>query len=169
MSGSNHDFDPISSMNSHRSEIYAVLLALLFLHEYCRYFMLPLSSQVKYFCDNLEVVNKMKQLILDKQYYDKYIKTTDHDAVHLLKKYLPRHFIINHVRSHQDKRKKKCNLTTAERINIAVYELVGSTSSRPINSHINTPFALYLDGIYLPNNYRNKIRSTSGASEARDF
>ena len=66
MSGSNHDLDPISSMNSHRSEIYAVLLALLFLHEYCRYFMLPLSSQVKYFCDNLEVVNKIKQLILDK-------------------------------------------------------------------------------------------------------
>ena len=65
ISGSNPDFGPISSMNSHRSEVYAVLSALLFLHEYCRYFMLPLSSQIKYFCDNLEVVNKMKRLILD--------------------------------------------------------------------------------------------------------
>ena len=100
MSGLNPDFGPISLMISYRSEIDAVLSALLFLHEYCRYFMLPLSSQVKHFCDNLEVVNKMKQLILDKQYYDKYIKTTDHDAVHLLKKSLPRHFTINHVRSH---------------------------------------------------------------------
>ena len=32
MSGSNPDFGPISSMNSHRSEIYAVHSALLFLH-----------------------------------------------------------------------------------------------------------------------------------------
>ena len=111
----------------------------------------------------------MKQLIKDEQYYDEYIKTVDHDAVHLLKKYLSHHITINHVRSHQDKRKKKCNLTTAERLNIADDELVGYTSSRPINSHINTPFALYLDGIYLPNRYRNKIRSTSGASEVRAF
>ena len=111
----------------------------------------------------------MKQLIKDEQYYDEYIKTASHDAVHLLKKYLPRHFTTNHVRSYQDKRKKKYNLTTAERLNIMADELVRSTSSRPINSHINTPFALYLDGIYLYNHYRNKIRSTSGASEARDF
>ena len=52
-SGSNPDFGSIISMNSHRSEIYVVLSAILFLHEYCRYFMLPLSSPVKYFCDNL--------------------------------------------------------------------------------------------------------------------
>ena len=87
-------------MNSHYSEIYGVLSALLFFHEYCRYFMIPLSSQVKYFCDNLEVVNKIKNLITDEQYYDEYIKTADHDAVHLLTYYIPRQFTINHVRSH---------------------------------------------------------------------
>ena len=106
---------------------------------------------------------------MNEQNYDEYIKTADHDAVHLLKKYLPRHVTINHVRSHQDTRKKKCNLTTAEKLNIAADELVGSTLSRPINSYINTPFSLYLDSIYLFNHCRNKIRSTSGASEARDF
>ena len=111
----------------------------------------------------------MKQLIKDEQYYDEYIKTADHDAIYLLKQYLPRQFIINHVRSHQDKWKNKYQLTTAERVNIAADKLVGSTSSKPINSHIDTPFALYLDGIYLPNHYRNKIRSSSGAREARDF
>ena len=131
--------------------------------------MIPLSSHIKYFCDNLEVVNKMKKLIKDAQYYDEYIKTADHDAVHLLKRYLPRQFTINHIRSHQDKRKEKSQLTTAERLNIVADELVGSTSSRPINSHINTPFALYLDRIYLPNHYRNKIRSSSGTREAREF
>lgn len=61
--GSDPDFGPITSMNSHRSEIYGVLSAILFLHEYCRYFMISLSSNVKDFCDNLEVVSKMKQVI----------------------------------------------------------------------------------------------------------
>ena len=131
--------------------------------------MLPLSSPVKYFYDNLEVVNKMKQLITDEKYYDEYIQTADHEAVHLLKKYLPSQLSINHVRSHQDKRKKKCNLTTAEHLNIAADERVGSTSSRPINSHMNTQFAIYIDGNYIPNQYRNKIRSTSGENEARVF
>ena len=51
----------------------------------------------------------MKQLIKDEQYYDEYIKIADHDAVYLLKQYLPHHFTINHVRSHQDKRKKDPN------------------------------------------------------------
>ena len=111
----------------------------------------------------------MKQLIKDEQYYDEYFKTTDHNAVYLLKQYLPRHFTSNHVRSQQDKRKQKSQLTTAEKLNIAADELVGSISSRPFSSHINTPFALYLDGIYLHNHYRNKIRSTSGAREVLEF
>ena len=51
--------------------------------------MLPLSSPVKYFRDNLEGVNKMKQLITDDKYYDEYIQTADHEAVHLLKKISP--------------------------------------------------------------------------------
>ena len=131
--------------------------------------MLSLSSPVKYFCDNLEVVNKMKRLITDEKYYDEYIQTADHEAVHLRKKYLPSQLSINYVRSHQDKRKKKCNLTTVERLNIAADELVGSTSIRPINSHINTPFAIYIDSNYIPNQYRNTIRSNSGANEARKF
>ena len=36
-------------------------------------------------------------------------------------------------------------------------------------SHINTPVAIYIDGTYTSNHYRNKIRSTSGANEAREF
>ena len=47
----------------------------------------------------------MKQLIKDEQYYDEYIKTANHDAVYLLKHYLPQQFNIKHVRSHQRKRK----------------------------------------------------------------
>ena len=77
----------------------------------------------------------------------------DHDTVYLLKHYLSQQFNIKNVRSHQDASK----LTTVEKLNIAVDELVGTTSGRPINSHIDTPFAICLDGIYQPNKYRNKI------------
>ena len=52
--------------------------------------MTSFTCNVNDFCDNLEVVNKMKQLIKDEQYYDKYIKAEDHDTVYLLKNYLPR-------------------------------------------------------------------------------
>ena len=60
ISGSNPDFGPIISMNSYQSEIYGVLSTHLFLHNYFRYSMTPLTSHVNYFCDNLEVVNKLK-------------------------------------------------------------------------------------------------------------
>ena len=67
--------------------------------------MTSFTCNVNDFCDNLEVVNKMKQLIKDEQYYDEYIKAEDHDTVYLLKNYLPRQWNTQHVCSHQDKRK----------------------------------------------------------------
>ena len=109
----------------------------------------------------------MKQLIKDEQYYDEYIKTTDHDVLYLLNYYLSQQFNIKHVRSHQDKRKHASKLTIVEKLNIAADELVGTTSEWPINSHINNTFAIHLDGIYQLNKYRNKIRSSSGTREAR--
>ena len=153
ISGPNPDFGNITSMNSHWSKIYGMLSALLFLHEYCQYLMTPLTSNVNYFCDNLEVVNKMKQLMKDEQYYDECIKTVDHDAVYLLNQYLSQQFNITHVRSHQDKSKQAFKLTTVEKLNIAADEVVGITSG----------------GIYQPNRYKNKIRSSSGVREACEF
>ena len=75
--------------------------------------MLPFNSQVNYFCDNLEVVNNMLQLKVNSKHYDEYINMVDHDIVYLLKHYLHRNFNIQHVCSHQDKRKPEGNLTTA--------------------------------------------------------
>ena len=54
---------------------------LLFINEYCRYFMIMLNSQVNYFCDNLEIVNKILNLIENPNHYDEYIYAADHDAV----------------------------------------------------------------------------------------
>ena len=47
--------------------------------------MITFDSQVNYFCDNLEIVNKILQLIESSPYYDEYIITADHNAVYLLK------------------------------------------------------------------------------------
>ena len=86
--------------------------------------------------------------------------------MYLLKQYLLSQFNIQHVWIHQDKKKPAIELTTADKLNIKADELVGTTLENPINFHINTPFAC-INGIYQPNKYRNKIRSTSGEFEAR--
>ena len=131
--------------------------------------MITFDSQVNYFCDNLEIGNKMLQLIENSYYFDEYINIVDHDAVYLLKDYLPSRFNTQHVRSHQDERKPEITLIIAERLNIMVDKLVGETAGNPINSQRNAPFAIYINGIYHRNKYRNKIRSTSGECEAREF
>ena len=89
--------------------------------------------------------------------------------MYLLKQYLLSQFNIQHVWIHQDKRKPAIELTTADKLNIKADELIGTISERPIDSHINTPFAICINGTYQPNKYRNKICSTSGEREAREF
>ena len=157
------------NINSHRSEISVVLSAFLFINEYYMYFMIIFDSQVSYFCENLEIVNKILQLRENSHHYDEYINTVDHDAMYLLNDYFPSRFNIQHVRNHQNEIKPEIKLTTVERLNIMADKLVGKTTGNPINLHINVPFAIYINGIYHPNKYRNKIRSISGEREAREF
>ena len=89
--------------------------------------MLIPTSQVNYFCDNFEVVNNILKLKGDCQYYDECINTADYDAMYLLKNYIASNFNIQHVRSHQDKRKPERKLRTVERINIKADKLVENT------------------------------------------
>ena len=102
ISESNLSFEHITSINSHRSEMYGLLSALLFIHVYCRCYILPFTSQVNYFYVSSEVA-KMIKLIEDEEYYEKYINTVDNDGVYLLKQCIPCNFNIQHVWSHQDK------------------------------------------------------------------
>ena len=105
ISGSGPDFEQIMSINSHRLENFGVLYTLLFIYQYCKYFMINFNSQVNYFRDNLEVVNRILQLKDNSKHYNQYINMVDHDTVYLLKHYLPSSFNIKHLLSHQDKRK----------------------------------------------------------------
>ena len=54
---------------------------------------------------NLEVIVKLKNIQSNPHYYDKYIRTTDYDAVQLLKFYTPSSITIHHVIRLKDKRK----------------------------------------------------------------
>ena len=60
--GTNPEFRKIYTMHSHRSEMYEVASALLFLYEYCYYFVMCIKSEVSYYCDNLEDIHKIKEI-----------------------------------------------------------------------------------------------------------
>ena len=58
--GTNPDFGIIERMHSHRADLFWVLSALNFLQEYCKSFFLESNSDITYYCDDLEVVDKIK-------------------------------------------------------------------------------------------------------------
>ena len=57
--GHNPDFDNIKGMNSHCYKSTGVLSTIVFVHEYCKYFLLTFESEVQYYGDNLAVINKL--------------------------------------------------------------------------------------------------------------
>ena len=116
--GNNPDFGNITTMHSHREEIFGLLAAFIFLDEYCRFFGLTLNSEVRYYCDNQEVVNKLIGLRGNNKRYDKLIRTTDYDAILALKIILLPKLKIDHVKVHADRKTKKNQLTILEQLNI---------------------------------------------------
>jgi len=146
--GTNPDFGNITQIHSHRAELYGVLSVFTFLQEYSNYFMIPVQSNITYYCDNIEVVHKINMISNNRKYFDEQHKTTHHEAVLQLKECLPTNVIAFHVKGHQDKRKKWGNLTIPEHLNIQADGLIGNNVTVPINNHIvNTLLALYINGI----------------------
>ena len=85
----NPDFRNITTMHSHRAEVFGLLAAFTFLDEYCRFYCLSLKSEVWYYCDNQEVINKLIELREDSKKYDKLIRTIDHEAILASKLIMP--------------------------------------------------------------------------------
>ena len=83
--GTNPVFGNITQMHSHRAELYGVLSVFTFLQESFNYFMIPVKSKIKYYCDNIEVVHKINMISNNRKYFDDQHKTTDHEAVIQLK------------------------------------------------------------------------------------
>ena len=70
----NPNFGNIKRINSHRSEIFGVLSNFVFVNEYCKYFQLKLNSEVKYYGDNLAVINKTLDIKQQANHYDNLYK-----------------------------------------------------------------------------------------------
>ena len=83
--GYNTDFGKDSDIHSHRSEIYSILTALLFLNSYKKHYSVEITNPIKFYIDNLEIVNKLKQIKENPNVFDSLWKTTNHEAVRLLK------------------------------------------------------------------------------------
>ena len=103
----NPDLGIMTERYSHRSEIFGILEALIFLDEYCRCYLLKQESPIQYHCDNLEVFKKVKDIQREKYHYDKAYRTTYHDAELGIKELISSKMKIHHVKSYTDKRKKE--------------------------------------------------------------
>ena len=62
--GANPYFECIQNMYLHRSEAYAILRVLLFLHKYSKYFSLQINNKITIYCDNKEIVTKIDNIRL---------------------------------------------------------------------------------------------------------
>ena len=66
--------------------------------------------------------------------------------------------MINHVKSHVEKRKRKEQSTFPETLNSRVDSIISENAKRLINTHLlNIPIAIYVDNNYHPNNYSSAI------------
>ena len=87
-----------------------------------------------------------------------------------IQKYIPNNIKVKHIRGHQDKKKRKEQLTMAENLNIMANKIIGKNASNPKSIHIqNTPMVVYIHKTYIPNNIRKEIRSHCGAQDAARF
>ena len=69
---------------------------------------MKLQSPIKYYCDNKGVVTKLNNIIeRDCNCYSSNRKIKDLDVVLEIQKYIPTTVTVNHVRGHQDKKKRK--------------------------------------------------------------
>ena len=94
------------------------------------------------------MVAKLQIIESNQHNYDEYIQITDHDAVQLLKYYIPSFSTIYLVKSHQDKRKKKHKLNTVELLTTKVDKIIEAKVETLINNHIDTAIVIYINNIY---------------------
>ena len=169
-SGYNPNFGQIRQINSYRAEIYASLSASLFLYHYANYFMIEIGNEFIAICDNLAFVNKLSWLLED-DYNDHGLhKSTEQEASHLILKILPKTFSIEHVKGHQDDYRQYRDLPIKARLNIDADEIATSSSSIPLNHHIqSTKFIIYVNNEYAHHRIDHQIRIHSHAKQAKEF
>ena len=126
-----------------------------------------MQSEIIYYCDNKEVINKLQNISEDRAYYSEDYKAKDSDAILKIQRYFPCKFKTKHVRGHQYKRVHKEKLTIAEQLKIKADRLIGEKVSIPKKMNIqNSSFAVYVNNKFIPNNFAKEIRQHCGKKEA---
>ena len=152
--GANPDLGSMENMHSHCSEAYAVLSAFLFIAQYSKYFSLQFNNQCTLYCDNKEIVKKIKKFSTTTNHFQPYYKMSEHEAIIAIQHHLPSRINLIHFYSHQDKVKGKDKLTSPEKLNNLADSIADNYARSPINNHIPlTPLAVYFNHHYIPNNY----------------
>ena len=169
-SGYNPNFGQIRQINSYRAEIYASLSVSLFLYYFAKYFMIVIGNAFIAICDNLSFVDKLSWLLEDDYNNHGLHKSTEQEAFHLILKTLPKTFSIEHVKGHQDDYKRYRDLPIKARLNIDADEIATSSSSIPLNHHIqSTKFIIYVNNEYAHHRIDHQIRIHSHAKQAKAF
>ena len=121
-----------------------------FLNEYCNYYQIKNENVNIIYCDNEEVVKKLKSIIKNKRTYLHGHRMFEHEAVLALIPILPNQLKVRHIKSHQDKVKVKDNITLPGQLNSIANELVDIYATVPKRCNIpSTPVAIYFDDQYL--------------------
>ena len=156
-------------MHSHRSEAYAVLSAFIFIAEYSKYFSLQFNNHCTLYCANKEIVKKIQKHSTTTNHFQPYYKMSKHEAIIAIQHYLPRRINVIHFYGHQDKIKGKDKLTFPEKLNNLADSIPDNSARSPINNHIPlTPFAVYLNHNYIPNNYQYHLHKLCFQQDANE-
>ena len=91
---------------------------------------MELKSLIQYYCDNNEVVTKLRKITeKDRNYYSSSSKIKDLDVILEIQTCIPTIVTVTHVKGHQDRKKIKDQRTMAENLNIKVDGIIGKILS----------------------------------------
>ena len=75
-------------MYSYRSKAYAILIFILFIHEYSSYFKIQINNKIAIYCDNKEIVTKIDNIRDNVQYYEINYNVSEYEEIIAINTYL---------------------------------------------------------------------------------
>ena len=80
--GYNSDYGKSEDIHSYRSEVYASLASLLFIHTYAEFYDISITNNISVLCDNKAYVKKLNEIITNPNYFKYIYKETEHEGLH---------------------------------------------------------------------------------------
>ena len=167
----------LTSLTSHRAELYGITAALLYVLQICTFFKLNIVVTIVAYCDNMECVHKINTSLSPMRGTSRYI-TADYDIESLLRHIIQTQRVTvsaEWVKSHQDDTKEPEELTYNAQLNIAADELAEyAYDSCPPSQEKFPPFpttiiSLRIDGIRVTSKLKNQIEDAIHLESIRTY